>query len=411
MDIKWQMAMLTMRVKRLIKRTGRNNFAQKREDGVGFDKSKVECYKCHKLGHFARECRSGMPQQYTSNHQPSQSTSFNNMNSSQALVSQEGMGFVWSDQAEEAVQNQALMAKVSESTSTDIPTEWEKNQLEFKLKKSEEECEKIRSDFEKAKLDIEKFSNASKAMDSLIKSQVHDNLKRGLVYNSTPPPYNNNYIPPTSDLLERQEKIDLPAGATDVDPLDSVVIEEETEEETTKAKHCYFNPINQRITFQRNIQNPVGYRKQIRNHMAENVRRAPITSHAQNKFANSKKNTSNKPRSILKKKKENNFVQVWVPKVKNSVSTVTSNSITDRSSVAASNTTANPISTANDVNTANKVSTANQVSTASSDRPILLTKYSSNETPQFDNLIKSEYEYVDENGKPKTTLAWVPIKN
>ncbi|GJW72863.1 ribonuclease H-like domain-containing protein [Tanacetum coccineum] len=24
---------------------------------VGFDKSKVECYNCHKNGHFARECR------------------------------------------------------------------------------------------------------------------------------------------------------------------------------------------------------------------------------------------------------------------------------------------------------------------------------------------------------------------
>ncbi|KAI3669034.1 hypothetical protein L6452_40253 [Arctium lappa] len=134
MDIKWQMAMLTMRVKRFIKRTGRNNFSQRREDGVGFDKSKVECYKCHKMGHFAKECRGGTPQQYGNNHQQAHSSSFqNNRNSTQALVSQEGMGFDWSDQAEETVQNQALMAEVSESSSTDIPTE-------VKTKLCTEEC-------------------------------------------------------------------------------------------------------------------------------------------------------------------------------------------------------------------------------------------------------------------------------
>ncbi|GJV95643.1 putative ribonuclease H-like domain-containing protein [Tanacetum coccineum] len=56
MDLKWQMAMLTMRVKRFLKKTRRNmNFNGK--ETVGFDKTKVECYNCHRRGHFARECR------------------------------------------------------------------------------------------------------------------------------------------------------------------------------------------------------------------------------------------------------------------------------------------------------------------------------------------------------------------
>ncbi|GJZ44741.1 retrovirus-related pol polyprotein from transposon TNT 1-94 [Tanacetum coccineum] len=56
MDLKWQVAMLTMRVKRFLKKTGRNlNFNGK--ETVGFDKTKVECYNCHMRGHFARECR------------------------------------------------------------------------------------------------------------------------------------------------------------------------------------------------------------------------------------------------------------------------------------------------------------------------------------------------------------------
>ncbi|GJX17478.1 putative ribonuclease H-like domain-containing protein [Tanacetum coccineum] len=56
MDLKWLVAMLTMRVKRFLKKTGRNlNFNGK--ETVGFDKTKVECYNCHRRGHFARECR------------------------------------------------------------------------------------------------------------------------------------------------------------------------------------------------------------------------------------------------------------------------------------------------------------------------------------------------------------------
>nr|GEZ61329.1 ribonuclease H-like domain-containing protein [Tanacetum cinerariifolium] len=55
-DLKWQVAMITLRVKKFMKKTGRNiNFNGKQP--VGFDKTKAEFYNCHKTGHFARECR------------------------------------------------------------------------------------------------------------------------------------------------------------------------------------------------------------------------------------------------------------------------------------------------------------------------------------------------------------------
>nr|GEU34700.1 putative ribonuclease H-like domain-containing protein [Tanacetum cinerariifolium] len=57
MDLKWQMAMLTMRARRFLKRT-RRNLGANGLDTIGFDMSKVECYNCHRRGHFAKECRS-----------------------------------------------------------------------------------------------------------------------------------------------------------------------------------------------------------------------------------------------------------------------------------------------------------------------------------------------------------------
>nr|GEY01090.1 hypothetical protein [Tanacetum cinerariifolium] len=55
MDLKWEMAMLTIRARRFIKRTGRN--LDINDYKVGFDMSKVECFNCHKNENFARECR------------------------------------------------------------------------------------------------------------------------------------------------------------------------------------------------------------------------------------------------------------------------------------------------------------------------------------------------------------------
>nr|GEV11780.1 ribonuclease H-like domain-containing protein [Tanacetum cinerariifolium] len=47
MDLKWQMAMLTMRARRFLQRTGRNLGANG-TTSIGCDMSKVECYNCHR---------------------------------------------------------------------------------------------------------------------------------------------------------------------------------------------------------------------------------------------------------------------------------------------------------------------------------------------------------------------------
>ncbi|KAI3669351.1 hypothetical protein L6452_40584 [Arctium lappa] len=384
MDIKWQMAMLSMRVKKFIKRTGRNNFSQRREDGAGFDKTKVECYKYHMKGHFARECRSGAPNH---NHQQAQNGGYNqNKNPAQALVSQQGMGFDWSDQAEEAIQNQALMAEVY-----DLPSEWEKNELETKLSKSLEENDRLKEELSKVKLDIEKFSYASKAMDSLLKAQIHDKMRP-----------------------ETKEKKDLSEEAFKIDPLDEVVVKDLTEKEASENRD---NAVSKEIPLENNIITNEGCGKiWVKSKDIEKTKgkdnKMNFQRFVQKPVGYRKPKKSVETKGPMKKKFLKESIKMWVPRSTKTVST------TDRDSVAGSITTATSVSTAENINTANTVSTSSKVniantvttsnkvstakhasaakavstsktSTASSknvSKPIIVTKYSKNEESKFKNL-------------------------
>nr|GEW47427.1 hypothetical protein [Tanacetum cinerariifolium] len=118
MDLRWQMAMLTMRAKIFLQKTDLNLRANG-PTSMGFDMSKVECYNCHRKGHFARECRSHKDSRRNGAVEPQRRT-VPVETSTCALVSQcDGVGsYDWSYQAEEEHVNFALMAFSSSSSSS-----------------------------------------------------------------------------------------------------------------------------------------------------------------------------------------------------------------------------------------------------------------------------------------------------
>ncbi|GKC47817.1 ribonuclease H-like domain-containing protein [Tanacetum coccineum] len=86
MDLKWQMAMLTMRARRFLKKIGRN-LGVNGTDTIGFDKTKVKCYNCHIRGHFAREFKAPKSQD-SRNREPNRRTVPVEETTSKALVLQ-----------------------------------------------------------------------------------------------------------------------------------------------------------------------------------------------------------------------------------------------------------------------------------------------------------------------------------
>ncbi|GJR01998.1 retrovirus-related pol polyprotein from transposon TNT 1-94 [Tanacetum coccineum] len=89
MDLRWQMVMLTMMARRFFKNTGRKLTINGNETN-GFDKSKVDCYNCHKRGHFTREYRAPRNQD-NKNKESSRRSVPVEISTSTALVSCDGL--------------------------------------------------------------------------------------------------------------------------------------------------------------------------------------------------------------------------------------------------------------------------------------------------------------------------------
>nr|GEV40578.1 ribonuclease H-like domain-containing protein [Tanacetum cinerariifolium] len=235
MDLHWEMAMLTIKARRFIKRTSRNLDINGQK--ISFDRSKVECFNCQKHRPFERECRAPKNQENRGKEYGRKTVPVENPTKN-ALIAQDGIGgldFEVDSSSKTCLKAYATLKEQYDSLSLDYKksqfnlvsyeaglqsvkerlVHYKKNEAVFDEKinilnldvrlrdnalveytKKLEKAEKVRG-YKAASLAVENFMNSSK----MIENQENVKFISNKGYHAVPPPYTGNYIPPKPDLM------------------------------------------------------------------------------------------------------------------------------------------------------------------------------------------------------------------
>ncbi|GJR70935.1 putative ribonuclease H-like domain-containing protein [Tanacetum coccineum] len=212
MDLKWQVAMISMRLKKFHNKSGRKIQFDAKEP-VGFDKTKVECYNCHKTGHFTRECRSKRNQDskrkdaWNSGYKAKDNGKRSGkQEESNALVTLDGEGIDWTTHAEDGEDNYALMAFSNSGSDIEV-TSFSKDCPESyaNLKKLyDEQKEQLGI----ASIDIQAYEKALKKVEAQLVAYQKNQLwyEEKIRYMKVDLDDKNNLLTYNKKLLDEAEK-------------------------------------------------------------------------------------------------------------------------------------------------------------------------------------------------------------